>query len=57
MMVRICAALAQEKSAAPTRALMASTVRSSTMAFTWAKREPMRVRIKVMTTSHLYGFT
>ena len=46
-MVRIRAALAQEKSAEPTRELMASTVRSSTTALTCASREPRRVRDKV----------
>ena len=50
MMVRMRAALAQVKSV-PIRALMASTVRSSTMAFTCAISEPTRVSISVMITS------
>ena len=41
----------------PISALMASTVRSSTMALTCAMNEPASVSTKVMATSHRYGRT
>ena len=49
-------ASAQVKSV-PISALIASTVRSSTIALTCAIREPTSVRMRVMTTSQRYGFT
>ena len=56
MMVMMRAAWLQVKFV-PIRALMASTVRSSTMALTWAIRDPTSVRMRVMTTSQRYGLT
>ena len=56
-MVNIRAALAHEKSGDPTSALIASTVRSRTTAFTCASREPTRVRDSVANSSHRCGLT
>ena len=50
MIVKMRAAWLQVKSV-PISALMASTVRSSTMALTCAIRDPIRVSTRVMTTS------
>ena len=52
MTVMMLAALLQLKSV-PISALMASTVRSSTIALICAIKEPISVRINVMSTSHL----
>ena len=46
----------QEKSV-PISALMASTVRSSTMAFTCCIIDPTKVRTRVTNTSRRYGLT
>ena len=48
--VRIFTALPQVNSGEPTRALIESTVQSSTTALTWAKREPISVRNRVIAT-------
>ena len=48
--IRILAAFAHVKSGDPTRALIASTVRSSTTALTCASREPSRVKDNVATS-------
>ena len=56
-MVNIRAALAQVKSGEPTRPLIASTVRSSTTAFTCASRDPTRVRDSVAKSNSRYGLT
>ena len=55
--VNIRAAFAHVKSGDPTRALMASTVLSSTTALTCASREPTRVRDSVANSSHRCGLT
>ena len=57
MTVRMRTALDHAKSPDPVNALMASTVRSSTMAFTWAVSELTSVSVSVRMTSLRYGKT
>ena len=56
-MVKIFTAFAHVKSGDPTRALIASTVRSSTTAFTCASKEPRRVSDRVASSRKRCGFT
>ena len=56
-MVKIFTAFAHVKSGDPTRALIASTVRSSTTAFTCASKEPRRVSERVASSRKRCGFT